>query len=384
VSRIMIVTGETSGDMHGASLAGTLKKLRPDVDLIGVGGTRMQAAGVRLVEGIRKLDIVGIPGLAEIRQAALTFRALRRFFQETRLDAVVFIDNPGLNLRLARVAKRCGHRVVYYIAPQIWAWRANRIHLIKKVADLVLVILPFEERVYQVAGIPCRFVGNPILDTMKAQYDNLQVRKSFGIAHDTKVIGLFPGSREREVRKLLPTMLEAAASCRASARGVPFKFLLAHAPAIPIALIQEHLNRTEIDVEVIHDGPCEVMAAADLLFVKSGTATLQAALVGTPMIILYRLSRPTYWISRFLVLVPWMGLPNLIAGKKIVPELIQYDVRVDYLTQEANRLLWDQKARQAMKEALTEVRRAVGPPGASARAAECVLFEAEKPRRPNI
>jgi lipid-A-disaccharide synthase len=378
VPRIMIVTGETSGDMHGASLASALKKLRPDVDLIGLGGTKMQAAGVRLIEGIRKLDIVGIPGFSEIRQAALTFRALRHFFQQTHLDAVVFIDNPGLNLRLARVAKKCGHRVVYYIAPQIWAWRANRIHLIKKVTDLVLVILPFEERIYRAADIPCRFIGNPILDTMKAYYDRSEVRELFGISHDTKVIGLFPGSREREVRELLPTMLKAAARCGSNVQGRPLKLLLARAPAIPIALIQEHLDCAAIEVEIIDDGACEVMAASDLLFVKSGTATLQAALIGTPMIILYRLSRLTYWISRFLVLVPWMGLPNLIAGKRIVPELIQYDVRVELLTGEANRLLWDHNARRAMKEALNELRQAVGPSGASERAAERVLCEAEK------
>jgi len=376
VPRIVIVTGEASGDLHGANLATALKTLRPDLELIGVGGAKMAAAGVRLMKGIERLDTMGLPGWAQLRQAVRTYRAVARFFKQNRLDAVVFIDNPGLNLRLARVAKRVGHRVIYYIAPQIWAWHASRIHLIKRVTDLVLVILPFEEPLYRKAGVPCRFVGHPVLDAVAPSYDRSELRKRFGVESDARVVGLLPGSREHEVRALLPIMLGAASRLsRAGRPGGRPVLLLAQASSISSALIDELRAGTDVNVQIIRDQPHEVMAVSDLLLAASGTATLQAAVIGTPTVLVYRTTWLTYRVARALVQVPWIGLANLVAGRSIMPELIQYEATPARLAEEANRLLSDEPASRAMKDAFKEVRAALGTPGASRRAAEAILAE---------
>lgn len=374
--RILIVTGEASGDLHGANLATALKARRPDLELLGVGGSKMAEAGVQLMKGIERLDAMGLPGLAQLRQAFRTYRALVRFLRENRFDAVVFIDNPGLNLRLARAAKQAGHRVIYYIAPQIWAWHASRIHLIKRVVDLVLVILPFEEAIYRDAAVPCRFVGHPVLDAVAPAYDRSDLRRRFGVEPGARVVGLLPGSREREVRSLLPVMLEAASRLtRSGLPGGSLTFLLAQASSVPSGLIDELTAGAGVNVRVVRDQPHEVMAASDLLLAASGTATLQAAVIGTPTVLLYRTTWLTYRVARALVQVRWIGLANLVAGRSIMPELIQYDATPDRLAEEAGRLLSDEEANRAMKDAFKEVRAALGTPGASRRAAEAILAE---------
>lgn len=371
--RILIVTGEASGDLHGANLARAIRTLRPDVELLGVGGGKMKAAGVRLVQGIERLDAMGLVGLAQLRAAVRTYRTLARFLRENPLDAVVFIDNPGLNLRLARAAKKAGHRVFYYIAPQIWAWHGSRISLIVRVVDHMIVILPFEEALYRQAGVRCDFVGHPLLDAVAPSYDRDELRKRFGVGGATRVIGLLPGSREKEVRSLLPMMLEAAARLARKDAGV--QFLVAQASSISTELIEELSAGTTVKVKTLPDQPNEVMAASDLLLVASGTATLQAAVIGTPMVLVYRASWLTYWLARWLITVNWIGLVNIVAGRRIIPELIQQEATAERLVEEARRLLQDQSAYSEMRAALHMVREQLGKPGASRRAAELILAE---------
>lgn len=371
--RILIVTGEASGDLHGANLARAIRTLRPDVELLGVGGGKMKAAGVRLVQGIERLDAMGLVGLAQLRAAVRTYRTLARFLRENPLDAVVFIDNPGLNLRLARAAKKAGHRVFYYIAPQIWAWHGSRISLIVRVVDHMIVILPFEEALYRQAGVRCDFVGHPLLDAVAPSYDRDELRKRFGVGGATRVIGLLPGSREKEVRSLLPMMLEAAARLAREDAGV--QFLVAQASSISTELIEELSAGMTVKVKTLPDQPNEVMAASDLLLVASGTATLQAAVIGTPMILVYRASWLTYWLARWLITVNWIGLVNIVAGRRIIPELIQHEATAERLVEEARRLLQDQSAYSEMRAALHMVREQLGKPGASRRAAELILAE---------
>ena len=373
--RILIVTGEASGDLHGANLANAIRTLRPDMEVLGVGGAKMKAAGVTLIHGIERLDVVGILGLAQLRSAIRTYAALTRFLRKESLDVVVFIDHPGMNLRLARVASRAGHRVVYYIAPQIWAWAASRIRLISRVVDRVIVILPFEEALYRRAGVPCDFVGHPLLDAMAPSYDRADLRKRFGFDATTLVIGLFPGSREREVRSLLPIMMQAAARLTRLHPGL--QLAAAQAPSIRDGLIEELSAGTDVDVRIIRDQPHEVMTAADLLLVASGTATLQAAVIGTPMVIAYRASPLTYWLARWLVKVDCIGLVNIVAGRRIVPELIQHEATPERLSEEAARLLGDEGAYRTMRAALRAVRESLGAPGASRRAAAAVLAECQ-------
>ena len=373
--RILIVTGEASGDVHGANLAKALKAMDPGLSLLGVGGSRMQAAGVELVQGISQLDVMGLIGPSVVRALIHRVLRLRRILQEEPLDLVVLIDNPGLNLHFARVAKKAGRRVVYYIAPQLWAWRPRRMKWMQRRVDHVVVTLPFEEALYRRAGVSCTFVGHPLLDEVAPSYDRAELRKRFGFDTAGPVIGLLPGSREGEVRALLPIMLQAMAKLAGAHPGL--QFVVAQAPSIRDGLIEELSAGIGMCVRVIRDQASEVMAAADLLLVASGTATLQAAVIGTPLVIMYRTSWLTYWIARWLIRVRWIGLVNIVAGRGIVPELIQEDATPGRLTEEATRLLVDRTSYDTMKAALHRVRGSLGEPGASRRAAAVVLAECQ-------
>ncbi len=371
--RILIITGEASGDLHGANLARALKALDPGLSILGIGGASMRAAGVELVPGVPHLDIIGLVGPSTVAVLLRRILAVRRVLRTESFDLVVLIDNPGLNLHFARVAKAAGRRVLYYIAPQIWAWRPRRIKWIQRRVDHVVVILPFEEPLYRRAGVRCTFVGHPLLDAVAPSLDQAELRKRFGVDRAGTVVGLLPGSREGEVRSLLPVMLETARRLASERPGV--EFLLAQASSIRDNLIRELLADAPVIVRVQRDQANEVMAASDLLFVASGSATLQAAVVGAPMILLYRVPWPTYWIARALIRVDCIGLVNLVAGRKIVPELIQQEATPERLHREALRLLTDKTAYDEMKTALRTVRQSLGEPGASRRAAEVVLSE---------
>lgn len=374
--RILIVTGEASGDLHGANLAKALTALDPRILLAGIGGAAMQAAGVRLVRDIGRLDIIGMVGPRALAAVVRRFAAIRRLFRSEPWDAVVFIDHPGLNLRYAYFAKAAGLRVVYYIAPQIWAWRPGRIHWIKRRVDHVIVILPFEKVLYDRAGIRCTFVGHPLLDAVAVSDDRRTLKERFGLTLEGRVIGLLPGSRSSEVKALLPILLDAAG--RLAARDPQTQFILAQASTIQDNLIQSLLAQSPVPVTVVREQASEVMAAADLVLVASGTATLQAAVVGTPMVLLYRTTWFTYWLARLLIRVQWIGLVNLVAGRAVIPELIQQDATGQRLHDEAVRILDDPAVYNGMTQQLKEVRAALGEPGASRRAAEVVLAECRK------
>ncbi len=371
--RILIVTGEASGDLHGANLAKAIQAIDPTAQLVGIGGAAMRTAGVTLVPGVPQLDVMGLIGLSAIRAMVQRVRAIRRVLKAERWDLVVLIDNPGLNFHFARVAKAARRRVLYYIAPQIWAWRPGRMKWIQRRVNHVVVILPFEPELYRRAGVRCTFVGHPLLDAVAPQYDRAALRRQFGLDETALVVGLLPGSRVHEVETLLPVLLEAAAKLLAVTPKT--QFVLAQASSIDDNQLQSLLRRSPVPVRVVHDQASEVMAAADVLWVASGTATLQAAVVGTPMVLLYKTTWLTYRLARWLITVPWIGLVNLVAGRSVVPELIQEDATADRLSREAQRLLNDPSAYNDMKDALHQVKQSLGEPGASHRAAQVVLAE---------
>lgn len=371
--RILIVTGEASGDLHGANLARAIVALDPKVELVGVGGAAMRAAGVALVPGIPQLDVMGLIGLSAVGAMIRRIRAIRTVLKTRPWDLVVLIDNPGLNFHFARVAKGAGLRVLYYIAPQIWAWRPGRMKWIQRRVDHVVVILPFEQALYRRVGVRCTFVGHPLLDAVAPEYDRAALRSKFRLHESGPVVGLLPGSRAGEVKSLLPVLLEAAQQLVATEPKT--QFLLAQASSIDDNLLQTHLRQSPVPVQVAYDQASEVMAASDVLLVASGTATLQAAVVGTPMVLLYKAPWLTYWLGRLLITVKWIGLVNLVAGRSIVREFIQKEATADRLTQEALRLLRDRAAYDEMKRGLREVRELLGEPGASRRTAQVVLSE---------
>lgn len=372
--RILIVTGEASGDLHGAHLVKELKELSPSLQVVGIGGASMRAAGAELVKDIPQLDVMGLIGLSAVKAMLQRIFRIRRLIQGERWDLVVLIDNPGLNFHFARVAKACGLRVLYYIAPQVWAWRQGRMRWIQRRVDHVLAILPFEEPLYKQAGVRCTFVGNPLLDEVAPSYDRQALRRQFGLKNDGPVIGLFPGSRKGELHEHMPLLLETVK--RLAERHPAVQFILAQASSIQDQLLNELLRNSPVPIRVFRNQASEVMAASDLLVVKSGTSTLQAAVVGTPMVLFYRApSWITYQLARRLIRVPWIGLANLVAGRGIVPELIHHEATPERLVQETERLLTDARAYEDMKAALSSVRQALGGPGASRRAAEAVLAE---------
>ena len=371
--RILIITGEASGDLHGANLAIALKALAPDAVLVGVGGARMHAAGVDVVEGIGHLDIIGLIGPSALRAVVHRLKKVRRLLQREAWDVVVLIDNPGLNFHFARIAKKAGHRVVYYIAPQLWAWRPGRMRWMQRRVDHAVVTLPFEEPLYRAAGVPCTFVGHPLLDAVAISYDRVGLRKQFGLDSSAPVIGLLPGSRVSEVQLLLPVLVQTVA--RLAGLYSELQVVMAQAGTIQDSLVDHLLADSPVKIRVIKHQPNEVMAAADVLLIASGTATLQAALVGTPMIIVYRAPRLTFWLARQLVRVKWIGLANLIAGRSIVPEVLQDEVTPERLTEEVLHLLRDRPAYREMQQALEQVRASLGEPGASERPAAVVLAE---------
>ena len=371
--RILIITGEASGDLHGAHLAKAITAQDASAQLVGIGGPGMRAAGVTMIPGVPQLDLVGLVGLSAVRAIIQRVLAVRRVLKAEPWDLVVFIDNPGLNMRLARMAKAAGRRVLYYIAPQIWAWRPGRMKWIQERVDHVVVILPFEPDLYRRAGVRCTFVGHPLLDSVAPEYDRNALRRQFKLEESAPVIGLFPGSRVAEVNMLLPVLLQTAAEL--AKRDPKTQFILAQASSIDDNLLHDLLRESPVPVLVVKDQASEAMAVSDLLLVASGTATLQAAVVGTPMILLYKTTLPTYWVARMWIRVKWIGLVNLVAGRTVVPELIQDEATVERLTKEACRLLNDRQAYDEMKNGLRQVRQSLGDPGASFRTAQVVLAE---------
>jgi lipid-A-disaccharide synthase len=372
----MLVAGEASGDLHGATLARALGTLAPGARLVGMGGARMAAAGVELIEDLTARAVVG--GTEAVSRLPMIWRAwrrLKRALAAERPAALVLIDFPEFNLRLARVARRAGIPVVYFIAPQIWAWRGGRIRDIRRSVSLVLAVLPFETPLYRRARVPVTFIGHPILDALERAPSRAAARSALGLDADALVVGLLPGSRREEVGRVLP--LIGVALRAIVARYPSARFVLGLAPTVPRADVTALLAGTA-PVEIVPDAHV-VMRAADLVLVASGTATLETALLGTPMIVCYRVSRLTELMARLLVRVPWISLVNLALGREVVPELYQREATGERLASEALRFLGDPAARAAQRDAFGELARELGEPGVGLRAAECVLEVAAAP-----
>jgi lipid-A-disaccharide synthase len=369
---ILIVSGETSGDLHGGNLAFALLKMRPDLRLLGVGGPRMAAAGVELIEDNREMGVVGVwEVLSHLRAIRRAYRRVLQILESGEVDLLVLIDYPDFNFRVAHVAHRKRIPIVYYISPQVWAWRSGRIQNIKRWVRQMIVILPFEKEWYQRAGVPCEFVGHPLLDEVRTDLDKKEVLKSFGLDPDRPVISLLPGSRSKEVGKILPLMLEAVSRVRLTVPGL--QLLLALAPSIRKDEVSAILSRRPLDVKIIEGKTDQVIVAADLALVASGTATLQTAILETPMVILYRVAWFTFLLARMLVKVDHIGLVNLVAGKRVVPELLQDEATPDRIAEKIQGMLLDLPNREALKKELAQVRSRLGTPGASRRAAELIL-----------
>ena len=367
----MISCGEPSGDLYAGALATALRRQQPDVDIFGFGGPRLAAAGGRLLGSYEGLAVTGLSEV--LRTLPRTWRMYRHLIAQAerlRPDVFVAIDFADFNFRLGQALHARGIPVVYYIAPQLWAWRPGRMQIIKRFADRVLVIFPFEQALYERAGVAVEFVGHPLIDMIERHASRAAILTEHGLSQVARTVALLPGSRHNEVASTLPTMLEACVRLRAEEPDL--QFLIARAPGLPDHFF-EGVSRTHLPVGV-HQGDSDaVLAASDLVITASGTATVQTALHGKPMVIVYRLSPLTYRLGRPFVKVDTFGMVNLIAGRRVVPELIQDDFTADRVCEEALRFLRDQAYADSVRAELAGVVEALGAPGASDRAATSVL-----------
>jgi lipid-A-disaccharide synthase len=372
---LMIVAGEASGDAHAAALAEALKQIRPDIRFFGATGARMRDAGVETVVATDHLSIVG---LVEIGSALPKFisayKQLKQSAIQQRPDAVILVDWPDFNLRLARSLHRRGFKIIYYISPQLWAWRSHRVKTIQRDVDLMLTILPFEAQWYLERGVrQVEFVGHPLAGQVRAKYGKEEFCKQHQLDPDKPIVSLLPGSRRKELERILPPMLEAA---DVITQQLPeTQFVLVVAPSRSIQEAQEVVNKTGCKIEnlrVVHHETREALAASDVAAVASGTATLEAALLHTPMVIVYKESRINWHTLGRLITAEHYGLVNLIAGKRLVTELMQDDLNGDQLAGELIRLL-EPNRNATMRNQLAAVSHDLGEGGASERAAKAIL-----------
>jgi lipid-A-disaccharide synthase len=372
---VMLVAGEASGDLHGAALCQALRELDPRCRLFGMGGPRMAAQGMKLLVDVTAAAVVGgSEALGQVPRLYRAYRELRGILESPERPAVlVLIDFPEFNLRLARAARRARVPVVYFIPPQVWAWRGGRVKTIKRFVSLVLAVFPFEAPLYRRAGVPVEFVGHPLLDQLQAAPTHEAARRRLGIDGRTAVVGLLPGSRHKEVVRVLPAMRDAAAEIVRSAPGT--RFVLGLAPTIERDLVVQTLAGGP-PVDIVDNQTHAVIRAADLALVTSGTVTLETALLGTPMVVCYRLSLVSELLARLLLRVPWVSLANLTLGRAVVPELYRRTTTGARLAREALSLLTDAGARETQRTAFTELAGQLGEPGVGRRAARFVLAQA--------
>jgi len=365
---ILITAGEPSGEMYAARLVRALGK-RVEAHLFGLGGPRMREAGVELVAENSAIAVVGITEV--LGKAPTVWRLIRQLSEEAerrRPKLAILVDSPGFNLRLARRLAAQGVPIVYFISPHVWAWKRWRIHAIRSRVKRMLCIFPFEEKYYRDRGVAADFVGHPQVDEVRATRSRAEFAARYHLNPARLIVALLPGSRRNELRYNLPTMLEA---CRLIATKQPAQFALALAPALRPAEVVP-FAQADMPVHLVEDETYNALASADAAIVSSGTATVEAALLGVPMVVVYRLAPTTAFLLRRLVRTPFFSMVNLIAGRRVVTELFQDEFTAERVAGEVLRLLGSAEAREEMRRGLAEVRAKLGPGGAMDRAAEII------------
>jgi lipid-A-disaccharide synthase len=382
--RVMLSCGEASGDLYAAALAHELRQRDPGVDVFGFGGPRLRSAGARLVGEFAGLSVTGLTEALRVVPRALGMvRALVRAAHETRPDVFVAIDFPDFNFRLMQALRRLRIPVVYYVSPQLWAWRPGRMRTMKASVDRVLVIFPFEEAIYRRASVPVTFVGHPLVDLAVPRTTRTALLSGLGLDPAAPTVALLPGSRPNEVHRIAPTLAEAVPLIRGDVPDV--QFVVARAPGLPDELFAPFAASSQLEgrdgarpagrtpLAVLEGATDDVLAGCDIAITASGTATVQCALHERPMVVVYRLSALSYTLGKPFVKVDTYAMANLVAGERVVPELIQSDFTPARVAAEATAFLVDRERYERARRALSTVRERLGAPGASGRAADAVL-----------
>jgi len=379
--QVFIIAGEASGDLHGSNLIRALKIRLPQARFAGIGGPKMEEAGLELIFSSSELAVVGVVEvIGHIKPILKAFSHTTNWLRKERPDLLILIDYPEFNLQVATRAKKLGIPIFYYISPQIWAWRQGRVKKLRRLVNRVAVILPFEEAFFRSHGMEVNFVGHPLLDVVKARVSRSEFCKKAGLNPERPVIGLAPGSRKNEVSRLFPVMAGAARRMLQDRQDV--QFVVPLAPSLDPGIIHQvtesittdpHRRTNHPVIRVMKDQTYDAIAASDLILAASGTVTLEAAILGTPMVVTYMVSPITYFMVRCLVKVHFVSLVNLVAGRRVVTEILQRDVTAERLSQEALSLLKDRGAKENMIRDLKEVKKALGKSGTAERAADLAM-----------
>ena len=371
MTRILISAGEASGDIHAAAVTAAIKKIDSSAEVFGMGGDALRNAGGEVLFDIKDH---GVMGFVEVLKKLPDLFKLRDDFEkvmdERKPDCLITVDYPGFNMKLAKLAHDKGIPVVSYIAPSAWAWHKSRAKKVAKIVDKVACIFPFEYDVYKEAGAPVEFVGHPLVDIVKPKMSQEEAMAFAGKEEGKKLILLMPGSRLMEIEKMLPTLLEAAKLIKKQLPEV--SFVMPRAGTIPISLLEEKIKASGLEVKITEGNNYDLFSVADLALATSGTVTLEAALCGLGSVIVYKTNPVTYSIAKLVVNIPHIGLPNIVAAKSVLPELIQNDFTPAKVAQEALALL-ESERNAKMKEDLAYVKERLGKPGAVGRVAELVL-----------
>ena len=369
----MISVGEASGDRLGAGLAAALRQRDPAIELVGMGGPQMRDAGVRLVQDSAEVSVVGIwEVLARLPQIRRAMHRLERVLEDERPDLLVPIDFPDFNLRLAARAGRRNVGVVYFVSPQVWAWRPRRVHRIRRLVREMLVLFDFECEFYRKADVPVTWVGHPLADAPPATSDLAELRRRIGLRPDSTVVALLPGSGAGEIKRHMPVLLGAAGVLRRERAAL--EFLVPLASSAPEHTVRDAIQDSGLERVHVHGGDFPgLLRVCTAGAVTSGTASLEAATVGLPMVVIYRINPISYWIAKRLIQVDHIAMPNLIAGSAIVPELLQDECNPPRIAAELDRYLGDPSHAESVRNALRAVLRKLGEPGGFVRAAESIL-----------
>ena len=371
--QVFIIAGEASGDLHGSNLIRALKARLPQARFVGIGGPHMQDAGLELLFPISDLAVVGVVEvISHIRSILKAFNIITDWLRNERPDLLIVIDYPDFNLRVASKAKRLSIPILYYISPQVWAWRQGRVKKLRRLVDRMAVILPFEKEFFRSHGMEVDFVGHPLLDVVKAHISRNEFCKKIGLDPERPLIGLVPGSRRGEVSRLFPLMLKAAGRIYKNRQDIQFVVPLAPSLDPQILKLDQRSSNCPV-IKVVRGQTYDAIAASNLIIAASGTVTLEAGILATPMIVTYRLSPITYFLGRHLIKVPFASLVNLVSGYRLVPELLQWDATPARLSAEALSLLEDPVKRETMVKGLHKIRDVLGGHGAAEKAADIAV-----------
>ncbi len=372
MTKIMFSAGESSGDQHAANMFKELKKQMPTVNGLGMGSIKMQQAGIDIRCDSSNIAVIGLVEVlkhyGEIRSA---LKLMQKLVVSEKPDLLVCVDYKEFNLKLARFAKQQGIKVLFYVSPQVWAWRPGRVITYGKAIDMMAVIFPFETTYYEAEKVPVTYVGHPSVDKVHPIHSKTEDLAYFSLVADSPIVGILPGSRVNEIKRMLPVMLSAAEKLKKEHSKI--QFVLPQADSISDELIQSYLQASSVNITIIKNQPYDVIQCCDAIMTTSGTASLEIALLQIPMVIAYRLSAITYFFAKYLVNTKFIGLPNIIAGKGIVKELIQRDVTVENLANEINAILYNKQYRETILIELAIVKEKLGKGGGSKNMADLAI-----------